>query len=302
MARVLMLTDRPHDGLPAFQVALRLADRLNANDIAALVARPQEAVLLAGFDGTTPDGGVGTLWSAPMPYDTVTQRAEEVESLFQSCHRESLWCGLRCETLQTRLTLLNAANTVSRLFGLVVIPRDALCDETGEAIWMRDLCRQVDRPLLLTMRETDLDQWRRIVIAGTTSQELNELMRWGEHWADQLRLPLVSIQLPPNKHALWPWMRGVWQSLSPTAHRQAVREALGTFRLGARDVLLAGRRTTFWPDHAGGVAVSPADLIEVPLAAVGVLPTTLDLTASQLLFSEFSSCDAPVSTTEMFAA
>lgn len=300
MSRVLMLTDRTQDGIQVFQSALRLAERLNADDIAALVARPQELVVPAGLDVSTPDSGVTSLWVPPLPLGGECQRSEEVKALFQDCHREAVWRGLRCETQRTRLTLLSAAATVSRLFGLVVIPRMALVDDTGAAIWMRDLCREVDRPLLVTGH--DSSEWRRIVVVGHRSAEFYDLMRWGEHWSDQLRLPLLPIELPPHSRTLWPSLRQVRQVLSPAAHRQAVHEALDTFGLDTHDVLLVGRRRLFWPDQAGGVSVLPHDLIESPLAAVGVLPAALDLTASQLLFASFASFDAPVLTQETFAA
>ncbi len=302
MARLLMLTDRPRDGLRDYQTALRLAERLNASDVAALVARPQQAVIPAGFDATLPDGGLGTVWTSPWPMDVAIPSVEEVESLFQACHRESLWRGVRCETQQTRLMLVTAAATVSRLFGLLVVSGASLRDENGEAYWMRNLCQQVDRPLLVTNGNGDINDWRRIVVAGSTPQEHNQLMRWGEHWSEELCLPLQSLELPQPTPTIWPWMRSVWQLLSPAMHRQAVRESLAAFHLDAHDLLLVGRRTLHWPDQAGGVFISPTDLIESPLAAVGLLPTTLDHAACQLLFSDFDSFDAPLATNEVFAA
>lgn len=300
MSRVLMLTDRTQDGIQVFQSAIQLAERLNADEIAAVVTRPQELIVPAGLGVSTPDSGVTSLWIPPLPLGGECQRSDEVKALFQDCHREAVWRGLRCETQRTRLTLLNAAVTVSRLFGLIVIPRAALVDDTGAAIWGRDLCREVDRPLVVTAH--DSGEWRRIVVAGHRSAEFYDLMQWGEHWSDQLRLPLLPIELPLHSRTLWPSLRQVRQVLSPTVHRQAVREALDTFGLDTHDVLLVGRRRLFWPDQAGGVSVLPSDLIESPLAAVGILPATFDLTASQLLFASFASFDAPALAQETFAA
>lgn len=302
MARILMLTDRARDGLGVFQTALQLAERLNADDVAAMVARPQQLILSAGFDVTTPDSGLTTMWLPPLPIDLEGNGPDEVATLFRECQHEALWRGMRCETQRTRLTLVNAAATVSRLFGLVVLPRKALLDENGSASWLHGLCSEVDRPLLLTNHESEIRGWRRIVVVGSSPREHNELMLWGEHWGTQLRLPLLPIELPQPTRSFWPAMRRMWQCLSPAAHRQAVRKALGTFGIGPHDLLLTGRSTLFWPDHASGLWISPGDLIESSLAAVGLLPTTLDRSACQLLYDEFDSFDAPLIAHEMFAA
>lgn len=302
MARILMLTDRARDGLGVFQTALRLAEWLNADDIAAMVAGPQQLIVPAGFDVATPDSGLTTMWLPPLPIDLEGNGPEEVATLFRECQHEALWRGMRCETQRTRLTFVNAAATVARLFGLMVMPREALLDETGSANWLRGLCSEVDRPLLLTSHEHEIREWRRIVVVGGSPRELNELMLWGEHWGTQLRLPLLPIDLPQPTRSLWPAMRRMWQCLSPAAHRQAVREALDTFGLGPHDLLLTGRNTLFWPDHASGLWISPGDLIDSPLAAVGLLPTTLDRAVCQLLFDEFDSFDAPPKVCETFAA
>lgn len=291
MSRFVILIDQAKDGWRLLETTVRLAERMGADGVAAIVARPREWHVLTACEMGTPGFGFASYWTPPMMLAAETNRAADVEAFFQECDHEATCRGLHCETQWTRLTVLRAAAAVSRLFGLVVICREAMLDELGEATGIGDLCSAVEHPLLVTSR--DSQEWQRIVIVGDTPQELHELMQWGTHWSEQLDLPLLPLELPLSRlDSRFTW-KGLWRRLSARAHRTAVRESLLAVGLGPSDLLLVGRRPIAWPTHDGPLSISPNDLVEMPLGAVGFLPTTHSSAACQFLFSAFDSFDAP---------
>lgn len=290
MSRFMMLVDRATDGWPVVAPTMKLAERLEADGVAVVVAQPRDWNALPVCEIGTPGFGVGASWMPSMLFTAEPHRADDVESLFQTCCREATCRGLQCETQWTRLTVLRAAATVSQLFGLIVVCRESLLDESGEAIGLRDLFSVVEHPLLVASGKAE--SWRRIVIAGEPTQEFHELMQWGRHWSERLDLPLLPLQIPSSRFSTHLTWKGVWQRLSPNAHRNAVRLALQTLGLGPSDLLLTSRRTITWPSNQGPLRVSPNDFVETPLGAVGFLPTVHSSAACQFLRSAFDLWDA----------
>lgn len=285
MARLLVLTDRPHEDELVISRAGELAHRFDAAGIAAVVTRGADQLLAASSFFGVPDGGclphgfspwlLSIGWNDPVATERWFARGQQVAAFY----------GLSCENVRVNSSLPCTAATISNLFGLVMIGRETLIDDEGELVPLQTLWSEVSRPWLIMPRQAP--NWRRIVVAcvkSANSAESDELIAWAMHWSRQLDLPLTMIEVNPPKRSAWSALAHWLPWSARRRHREAVRRGLLSYGLSRSDLLLVGRQPAVWPFRERAIEVSVSDLVSVSPCALGVAPAYSLAATRELLF------------------
>lgn len=282
MARILMLTDRPQEDESLIARAVELAERLNADEVAAVVTRPDDALWPLGMLFGIPDGGL--LPQAMFSSLLLGDGDEAVnEYFFDRCRQEAEHAGVSCETIRAKTSLRRTAAMLANAVGLVMVSRESLVFDDGELVPLRTLWSEVAAPWLICPNEGE--PWQRIVVAACDGAQRDRLLAWGGHWSRRFDVPLAVIELHPSpRHSAWSAVSRWLPWSSPRHHREVVHEGLLACGLGPSDLLLVDRESAEWPFAANACEATLDDLLAVAPCALGVAPTSLLSATRELLY------------------
>lgn len=283
MARILVLTDRPQEDERIVFRAVELADRLDADGVAAVVTRSEDEVFPSGMLFGIPDCGMLPQDMSPWSLSRDASDDAAAECLFDRCRQAATSHGLNCEMIRAKTSLRRTAATLANVVGLVMVSRETLVCEDGESVPMRALWSEVAAPLLIC--PTDAAPWERIVVAARNDVQRDKLIAWGGHWSRRFDVPLAMIELrSPPPHSAWSVMSRWLPWGSPRHHREAVREGLLACGLGPSDLLLVNRDSTEWSFPANTCEASLDDLVASAPCSIGVAPTSSIAATRELLY------------------
>lgn len=285
MARILVLTDRPQEDERIVFRAVELADRLDADGVAAVVTRSEDVSFPSGMLFGVPDGGLLPQDMSPWSLSRDASDDAAAECLFDRCREAATSHGLNCETIRAKTSLRRTVATLANVVGLVVVSRESLICDKGELVPLRTLWSEVAAPLLIV--PTDAAPWERIVVAARNDIQRDKLIAWGGHWSRRFDVPLAMIELySPPTHSAWSAVSRWLPWGSPRHHREAVREGLLACGLGPNDLLLVNRDPANWPFRANACEVSLDDLVAAAPCSIGVAPTSSITATRELLYPQ----------------
>lgn len=282
MSRILMLTDRPQEDESLVARAFELAERLNADEVAAVVTQSEAALLPSGMLFGIPDAGLLPQEMSPALLLGDADKAAS-EHFFDRCRQEAAYSEVNFETIRANASLRRTAAILANAVGLLMVSRESLIFEDGELVPLRTLWSEVAAPWLICPNEGE--PWRRIVVAACDGRPRDRLLAWGGHWSRRLDVPLAVIELHPSpRHSAWSAVSRWLPWNSPRHHREVVRNGLLTCGLGPSDLLLVDRESAEWPFAANNGAVTLDDLVAVAPCALGIAPTSLLSATRELLY------------------